>query len=483
MSNFITIIHIALLRPSAFADYLCRGSAAIARAGLVIFGALIVALSGAVLTIAQFVPLGSREVLASVIVAPLLCVFIISVMAAFSSRGRLSSRALFGFWFFHFMLTLTPPLALFMGFMLSSTPNLLQTALGSIVLLLFLGVWIGNAVTFGLLGGSRSDQARGVRYVIAAGAFVVANGLLWLPALRGTSVTMIVFTCAGLVIGVLRPISYIWQAPLSMALGLCGRAGIPARRLLPLHPTSYDDLCILPLPGLGSLLAQALTLDFESGVVWLLRAAKHPGLNEVAARLVDRVVRQGQQTYQLLLNLSRSDDGLALLRRSVDRTLYPHPLIIAYTAFASVSVPEMWSLVINRHREALATGQEFPTGRAVQTYLQTAADLLCADRWRSAMACLQALPLFDTNSAEPFEHSLAMLRSLAGECWPELASVRAAQLRKLHTALPALAGWPSFLSDVISEHLAFLCMIEQHSDDPPDNCAKTVRSPVSSIHS
>lgn len=80
----------------------------------------------------------------------------------------------------------------------------------------------------------------------------------------------------GLGLGLLRPLSYFWATPWSLGLALVSRFGVPAQRLLAIHPVSRDELGLIPLPRLTALLVHACRADLVTGGPWLVWVAQHP---------------------------------------------------------------------------------------------------------------------------------------------------------------------------------------------------------------
>jgi hypothetical protein len=327
--------------------------------------------------------------------------------------------------------------------------------------LLLLGMWLGGGLAVLLILHKRQDEAATVRWVVAGGALAIGAALWWSQPLRAGEALLFAPACVGLAVGLLRPLSYLWQAPLSLGLAFAARLGAAPLRLLPLHPASYDDLCLLPLPGLSGLLVRSCITDLEAGGEWLLRIAQHPGQRRAVEWAIDRTVRQGRLTHPLLFWLSTSDEGIAVLRVMVGRERQPHALISAYAAFAQTIIPDSWPAVLEQHQAALTRAVALPGGQAVLALLDTGAGALRADRWPDAIARLGAALALHGVAPDPIWDALASIRAWAGDAAPAEVTDRAAAVRSLVRELDALEGWPVDLIAAMCEHLLFLISIER----------------------
>jgi hypothetical protein len=267
--------------------------------------------------------------------------------------------------------------------------------------------------------------------------------------------------CAGLAIGLLRPLSYLWEALLSLSLALAARLGVSPLRLLRFHPVSYDDLCLLPLPGLTSLLVRGCASDLEAGGDWLLYVARHQGQRRAALRAVARAPYDLRLAHPLLFWLSTSSEGAALLNAMVERGGTQHPLIAAYASFAVVPSPDHWPFVLAQQRAAIGAAAQQPGGRAMLALLEAGVATLRADRWPDAIAQLEATPAPAGVEADPIWSALAAIQTWSRAPAPVEVVDRAASVRAIVAELQDLDGWPIALIAAMCEHLLFLIGIER----------------------
>jgi hypothetical protein len=122
------------------------------------------------------------------------------------------------------------------------------------------GVALGMAVGVGF--GEAVSAAFGVTYGVVAGAAAAVTIGVVTGAAEGAVIGV------ATVIGALRGVFYVFQ--ILPALWQVFRSGSPSCRLAR-HPALWDELAVLPLPGMGKLLAGALAEDAASG----LTAARH----------------------------------------------------------------------------------------------------------------------------------------------------------------------------------------------------------------
>jgi hypothetical protein len=457
-----TIAADALLRPSRFAAFLAGGRRNVLTAALGVCLWIGAALAFVGLVLPQLVPIGARGIIAGLVLAPLFAVMLagLGITLSGGSAGPLGIGV--AFWLLRCTLVITPALALLFALGFSTLPQ--RGALDGLIVLgfvLLLGLWIGGALTILLGRSERHEEAAAARAVLAAGAFVVAL-LVWLsPSLRATGAALLVPFLLGLAGGLLRPLSWLWEALLSVVLAIAGMSGVSITRLRRLHPATMDELCLLPLPGLRALLVRACAADREAGAEWLLEVAGHLGQRRAALAALHTLIRRRAHAHPLLFWLSTSPEGAALLRALAERAPQPHPLIAAYAAFAAVRMPEAWTDVIARWRGAIAGAADMPGGRALLALLEAGHSALRADRWEVATARLRAAPAPDGVEDDPIWVALAIIRSWADGRQPLLAAERAGALQLLQRELQAMEGWPAALLAAVSEHLHFLVEIER----------------------
>jgi hypothetical protein len=460
--NLFAIIYDALLRPTQFLAFLDGGRRNMRWAALATSEMLAVTLGFIALVLGQLIRLGPPGLIAGLGYAPLMALMIAGICIIVGSDSSFSPLVNAAFWAMRCLIAITPPLAIFLAVAFSNTFSQLQRSPSAILLLLFLvGAWLGGALTVMLIRRRRQTESAVVRWVIAGGSLTV-GGALWLsPALRTTEALLFIPWCAGLAAGVLRPLSYLWEAPLSVGLLLAAKLGFPTGRLLPLHPAMYDELCLLPLPGLSRLLARACTRDLDEGGDWMLRVAYHPGQGYAVRRAIEHIVRGGHLTHPLLFYLSTTEEGVGLLRDMVERAQIPHPLIAAYASLASITAPEAWADAIAGHREAIVHAIDLPGAPALLALLDAGAGTLRADRWPAAIDGLRATSPPRGVEEDAIWVALEIVQTWASDRLPALVTERAAALRSLWVELEDLEGWPAALIAAMSEHLLFLLSVEQ----------------------
>lgn len=457
LDNPLALIHAALLKPDALDAYLAGGRRNVARAALVTAGVVVLVLGFIALALRRIVPLEAEAAFAPLMSVPAFSMMIVGILMVPGDKELSLGRSV-AFSIMRSQIAITPPLALFLAVVaVGMFRNPRQLILVNLVFLLLFGAWLGGGLTIKLIRDPRRDDSPGVRWLLAGGLFAIGAVLWWLPQWHETFPTLFAPFFLGLAAGLVRPLSYLWQAALSLGLALAGRLGVPARRLLPLHPALHDELCLLPLLGLSGLLAGAAA-DPEAGGDWMVRVARHLGQRHAAERAIRGVVRQGTHAHPLLLRLSASDEGAALLRRITEQSPRPDPLIAAYAAFAGVTAPEAWPYVIERYREAFVCASNLPGGGAIRTLLEAGAGILRAARWSSAIGYLRAAPAPNGPATGAIEAAFEKVRSWALDLSPD--ADQAAALEALQAELPDLKGWPADLIAAIAEHLLFLNGVE-----------------------
>jgi hypothetical protein len=456
-----TLAYSALLQPARFAAYLDGGRRAIMRAALATLLWVGAALAFVGLILSQLIALGGEGIVAGLALAPVLALFAAG-LAILPGAGARSVPVNVVFWLLRCQLAITPPLALLLALTFSNTlARLQQTTTLPLLLLVLLGVWAGGGLTVALVTHKRRSEAASVRWLLSAGAVVIA-GLLWQsPVVRPAELLLLTPFCAGLTVGLLRPLSYFWEAPLSLGLALAARLGAPPLRLLALHPARYDDLCLLPLPGLSDLLARACVADLDAGGELVLRVADHCGQGHAAERAIRGIVRHGQLAHSLLFWLSTDAEGAALLQRMAERPRARGSLVAGYAALAAVLAPEAWPAAIARQREVFARAADLPGGQAMQALLEAGAGILDADRWPAARERLRIVPTPIGVEIDALWSGLERIKAWANVEHVDDTTNRAESARAFHSALRDMEGWPAALLAAVSEHASFLIAVEQ----------------------
>lgn len=457
-----TITYDALLRPARFAAFLDGGWHNIRRASLAVLLWLGAALACIGLMLPQLFPIDTQSRVASLGIAPALALMISSFGIMIGDGMGRSTLAHMSFWLLRCQVAITPPLALFLTLASSSALIAVQRmTLILFVLLPLLGVWLGGGLTVVLALRKNQHEASATRWVVAAGSLMIGTALWLSPPLRMSAALLFIPFCAGLTVGLLRPISYLWEMLWSFALALAVRLGANPLRVLPLHPVNYDDLGLLPLPGLSNLLIRACIADIDAGSEWLLRIARHPGQRRAAERAIIGIVRQGLFAHPLLFWLSTSEEGPALLTGIAERARGRHALIGAYATFAAVADPEAWLAVLQLYRETLAQAVDLPGGQAIFSLLDASLGTLQADRWPAAITHLGSTSAPAGVILDPIWLALATIQSWASGTALSDITDRADAVFSLVGEIEDLEGWPITLIAALCEHLLFLIGIER----------------------
>lgn len=447
-----------LLRPLSLVRAMSEGRVRLRWVWLV-GGYVVGAAVGLLALLEVWMPVGWRAFVGGIGLA-LVMAWIGAAPFFFGPGVNLSLRVLMTFSFVRSTVALAP--MMLVGFTLLFSPALvfLQQDWRVIIgFLLSLGVWGGGITTVMLGLSERRDESRLLRWVAIAGAWFIAgllwvfrpvdplNSILWMSALVGFG------------LGLLRPLSYLWQASLSVMLLLLAWFGVPARRLLPWHPVFVDELALMPLPGLGWLLRRACRDEMAWAGPWLLRVARHPAQKQVAQRALDGLIREGNGHIGLFW-LSTDPQGIAWLQELSQATPSCHRLIALYAHLATVTDLAAWPAVIQAYQEVLTTLPPSPGGVAVKALLEAGASTLAAERWATAMAALARATPPEGVMADPLWEALTTVRAWSDQRLPMLLKDRAEALAALWETLDQLDGWPATLLEAMAEHLLYLLTIE-----------------------
>ncbi len=473
-----TLAHDALLRPTRFATYLEGGWPNIRRAALAVviwLGALLI-LIGVILPL--LLPLSPISLILAIIIAPTMAMMPAG-MAIMMGSNTLSTRTNTFFWLLRCQLAVAPPMGLLLLFGTSNLPLFAPWMPVLVIGFLWLiGLWTGGILSVKLIEPSVRDEAAAVRWFVGGAALVLGGLIWWLAITNPTNIGLLALILIGLSSGVLRPLNWLWAAPLSLALALAARLGVPAERLRHWHPVTLDELVLLPLPGLRYLLCRACADDLEQGAEWLLVVADHPGQRGAARRALDMIIAQGTLAHLLLFWLSTCREGRALLQRYNDQVRPAHPLIVAYAALSRGVEPAEWPQVIEQHRDHLAKLDGLPSTELLLTLIDLGRAALAASRWSEVVQTAAALPrlhappavapdplwtaVIDLQDwlAAPAPTLLAESQTLARALWAEAQQLIEQNMDDKPDEPPRLA-WPADLLAAASEHLLFLIEIER----------------------
>ncbi len=448
----------ALLRPSRLVAFIARGPGAARWAFLAVAEVLGVT-AGLLVALSLFIPFGP----VALIIGPALALALAMIgmlPPLFSLPFEQPRRVRLTFGIVRSRIVTAPPTT--MGLVITFSPafpSLQRDPLVGLAFLVASGVWFGGALTVALLVSSRRRQPSTLRWIGVAGALLVGTLIWGSEPLRQSEAVFVSFVCLGFALGLLRLLSYLWEAPLSLGLALSARLGAPAHRLLDAHPVSLDELCLVPLPGLTTLMARACAADITTGGPWLIQVAQHPSQGGAARRALRQLLR-GDHAHMVLFWLSTHEDGKTWLQQLCATTARPHPLIATYAALAAVGEPAAWPSVITAHHTAIHAAASQPGGMAVQALLDAGVHVLAADRWPTAMAALSNTPSAPELPADPFWHALGTIRDWSDLQLPTLLPDRAQALATLWDSLDTLDGWPAALLDAMAEHLVYLLLVE-----------------------
>ncbi|MEI6777800.1 MAG: hypothetical protein WCK70_12950 [Chloroflexales bacterium] len=454
-----TLILDALLRPARFAAFVAGGPGAGRWAGLAAVEVLGVT-AGLIAALGLFIPIGPVGLIAGPGLT-LALTLLAALPPFFSLPVDYPTGSRLTFSFARTLISFAPSATMGLTLIFSSAfPDLQHSPLVILLVTLLLGIWLGGTLTVALLVSPQRSTPPTLRWVGVIGSFLVSTLIWYSEPLHQTEAILFTPLLIGLGLGLLRPLSYLWEAPLSIGLALAVRLGVPAHRLLALHPVSLDELCLIPMPGLSALLTYICTTDITIGGSWLVQVAAHTGQAGAARRALDRLMRSGQ-AHPVLFWLSTDAEGAAWLLRLCATVPHPHPLIVTYAALAAVSDPAAWPSAIGRHRKAITDAASRPGGSAMQALLETGAQVLLADRWSTAMLALRAASIPQGVAPDPLWHALETVRTWSDSRLPALIHDRAHALAALWETTDTLDGWPAALLNAVAEHLVFLLIVEQ----------------------
>jgi hypothetical protein len=392
---------------------------------------------------------------------------LVFAMVLASLAGQLTSTSApivenFVFWLVRCQLAVAPCLAVLLALLLG-----LRGPMGAMELQLGLltaatvAILMGGTLVVVLLRLRERAEAATVRWLLAAAALILALELSWSavapPGLRG----LIAFFVAALGAGVLRPLSWAWEAPLSLGLMLAGRLGAPVATIRASHPVTLDELSLLPLPGLSSALARACADELDEGAEWLLAVAAHPGQERAAHRALQLILRRRRHIHPLLFWLSTTPEGANWLQHLDRRGTPVEELVTGYAALTAVETPDWWPVVIERHRPAFAAAAPLPGGAAVLALLDTGRHVLQADRWPAALGALRRAAEPVGAGDDPIWVALRLISGWARDPQPAFVTDQEQLLSALLAEIADLQGWPVDLIAAMAEHLRYLIRIEQ----------------------
>jgi len=450
----------ALLRPAHFADLLRTGRRVQAWALLAALLWVSVLLVFLWAIVRPWLSLDSGRTVQGMLLAQVLTLLLIAIanMLAGGESGLLNAV----FWMVRSQLAVAPGLTvlLVLGLGLGTLGS--QAAVLLLVLAAVVGgLLVGGMLVVALVRRPPANESTAVRWLVAGAALVLTVELGWPGLAAPLERVLLALFAAGIGASMLRPLSWLWQALLSAGLAVAGRLGVHVSALRTLHPVTFDELGLLPLPGLRATLAHACTTELEAGGEWLLEVARHPGWRATASAALRTILQSGRHSHPVLFWLSTSDAGAALLSATIQQRLYANPLLTAYAAFASVEEPGAWLEVIGQHRATIAATASLPGGGAVLALIDAATSVLRADRWPAAMSRLRTLRVPSQGPDDPIWDALETVHSWAADPQASFACEQQQRINELLAELGNLDGWPIALIAAITEHMRYLIRIEQ----------------------
>lgn len=470
------IILSALLRPSHFIAFLSGGWSNIALALL----AMVLWVGAALLFVAvglvELLPVTPRGVLAGVSIGPLLPQMAVGLFHM-NSNVKVSTRVSLSFAIVRCQIVMTPLLAILFAILFSQENiSYIIQIYALLLFLLLVGMWAATIITIIALHYSLQNEMLVVRWMVVVAApslsimlwwsptFPPLSLMLWwLPILNLTDARLLGVCLLGFGIGMIRPLSYVWEATLSSGLFVAAKLKLPPARLRAYHPVEFDELCLLPLPWLARLLVHASKRDLEHGLSWLLDVSEHPTQHRAAEIALRRIADHEDLAHPALLWLSINDRGIALLAALRDRVGIVHPLITAY-ADAALSDPDAWSSTISQHMPVWELHASLCGGATLLELMRVSAAVLGADRWATAQAALWQLPAAPDvvhGAASPLFHAIQRYGSPQAVLQTVARPDRQHDLRLLDQQIStAMCGWPADLLVIIFEHAVFLRSVE-----------------------
>lgn len=450
----------ALLRPAHFAKLLRTGRRVQAWALLAALLWVSVLLIFLWAIVRPWLSLDSGRTLQGMLLAQVLTLSLIAIVSMLAGGENALVNAVF--WMVRSQLAVTPGLTvlLVLGLSLEALGPQATVLLVALIALVG-GLLVGGMLVVALVRRPPANEALPVRWLVAGAALVLALELGWPGMAAPLERVLLALFAVGIGASMVRPLSWLWQAPLSGGLAVAGRLGVRASTLRLFHPVTFDELGLLPLPGLRTTLAHACTTELEVGGGWLLEVARHPGWRATASAALRTILQDGRHSHPVLFWLSTSDEGAALLRATVQQRPSPNPLLAAYAAFASVEEPGAWVEVIGQQRATIATSAALPGGGAVLALLDAATSVLRADRWPAAMSQLRTLRVPSQGPEDPIWDALAAVHSWAADPQASFTCEQQQRIDDLLAELGNLNGWPIALIAAITEHMRYLIRIEQ----------------------
>lgn len=455
----LSIGYDALMRPSRFATFLGgerRHRVAAVVATIIWVGATFVFVG---LIVPLLIPVKQINLAIAIFLTPWLSMAM-SGLYVITGDKDLAGKQQALFWLLRCQLAITPLLTvLFLCILqVASTP---LSSLTTMVMLILVGLWPGGALTVRLVRTTFHTAIAPTRWVLAGGIIISIALMWWSPIFPVDYWCGLFLILLGFALGLIRPLSWLWEMPLALLLVIGSQCGLPAQRLRALHPVTLDELSLMPLPGLQVLLARACHADMAMGCAWLLDVAVHPGQGGAALGAVRALIRRGTLAHPLLLWLSTHPDGQHWLHRQIAIADRLPPLLRGYVALMDVNDAGAWPGAIARHRPAFEQAQPSPDGSTMLVLLDTALAVLTAARWPDAAEALRQVPMtLDACACDYMRTIDHMLHTIAHTAADEHSHTQPFSVPVAPEAIASPRGWPGALLEAMAEHLVFLLTIE-----------------------
>lgn len=459
LQNPIILIWDALLRPSRFAALLATGWRQVIYAWFITLLWTFTLLVCINLLLRQIMPPGPNTLVLGIVLPPTLLLLSTSLGQVFMSKSNRLN--IVWFWTLRPQIAMAPSLGLLttIGFSTGFDDGSSPWSIWLVLVTIFVfGTYTGSFLGLGFAGVSRPVSSLTLRVTIALMALGVGVLSWWSPQLIATNLRFLSLVMAGLVLGILRPLSWLCEAPVSLGLLRFARTRWSVDRLRRSHPTAYDELILLPLPGLRALLRHACSTDLSNGITWLLEIAAHPGQHLAAYAAMRQLIQEGPLAHKLLLQLSSSAAGRALLHEASARLEKSARLTWTYVMLAEIREPGAWIEHIDSARDGIAAWPDLPGTPEMLWFLASSSAILHADRWETAHIALQSRPA-SSNQLDEIAGCCALL-----DCWLKVATadVRTGmqQLDALVNGAELPASWAGSLLATVGAHLCFLVSVE-----------------------
>lgn len=308
-----------------------------------------------------------------------------------------------------------------------------------VILLLLVGCIIGSFFIMVYIGMPTMLSTR----------ILLSLMLLWmmlgvLPTI-GTIWFSSVFFLAGLWIGIVRPLSWLWQSLLSLTIAGLLRFAREPWRWWRYHPALYDELALLPLVGLSWSLRQLYHLDPYRGFKALIAVYRLSAQRPAVRRAIKRLLHDPRYSPSLFWQLGSDPQGILLLQQLNRHWRCLHPLIKPMTACTRLEEPQAWPALITTIQPMLAVYATNPAFQRLSDCLQLIATILTSTE---AQPAYRALHNYKVEPDSLLERALIELQSNY-----QLASD---QPLVLPPTGALLTGWPRHALLSTIEQLNFL---------------------------